>query len=233
MKKTIKIITLATAALAAASAAQADWNYDGDIVLGFSRGTGNDVLFNLGPASGLPTGGAGVDLSSLINNSLLADFTGSFKFGAAASDWTSSIIYSTDVPGGGIPAAINGGNFNTAAASLYNTGGLITGGDSATVAFTDPAGWTGNMVPTPDLSGSGFWSAYGDVNGTFGSSPTILDFYKAADTMPVEMLGTFTLSRDGADFSLGYVSVVPEPTTFGLLAGAGLLVLSLRRRFSK
>ncbi len=234
MKNTLYTMALVTAALAAVSGAQAQtWNYDGDIVLGFSRGTGNDVLFNLGRASGLASG----DLSSYIDDALLAanGYTTGFKFGAAASDWSNSVLYSSKPSGAPAPAEVNGG-FTVPAAALFNTGAFIVGpGNSATAPFSDLNGWTKNMVTPEDLSGSGFWTAYGDVNATYSGSPTVLDFYSAVDTMPVEQIGTFTLSNVDGDFSLSYAAFtpVPEPSTVGLLAGAGLLALGLRRRLAK
>jgi hypothetical protein len=42
-------------------------------------------------------------------------------------------------------------------------------------------------------------------------------------------LGTFTLDNTGTVT----FNAVPEPSAYGIIAGAGLLVVSLRNRFSK
>jgi hypothetical protein len=49
-----------------------------------------------------------------------------------------------------------------------------------------------------------------------------------------EDIGTFTINAntDTVSFTGADVSAVPEPSTYGLLAGAGLLVVALRRNFS-
>ena len=67
----------------------------------------------------------------------------------------------------------------------------------------------------------------------------VLDLWKdtvtAAGTTGWAYQGNFTLDLSGANPSLIWdaASAVPEPATYGLCAGAGLLVLSLRNQFRR
>src|SRR5262249_44719333 len=62
-----------------------------------------------------------------------------------------------------------------------------------------------------------------------------LDLFRATQANGVfSFYGTLSLNLSGTSFGITYdpVSAVPEPSTYGLLAGAGLLVVALRRKLS-
>ena len=54
-----------------------------------------------------------------------------------------------------------------------------------------------------------------------------------ADALTADDAGKYFLSTDGTDIVLNYVSAVPEPSAFGLLAGLGALALVASRRRRK
>jgi hypothetical protein len=96
--------------------------------------------------------------------------------------------------------------------------GTVSGSFTATLGNSanplrafNPAGNTGNRVLTEDL-----W------NETLPASGTAVWTYQ----------GFFTLDFSGSSPLVTFTSpvAVPEPSTYGILAGAGLLVLSLRRQ---
>lgn len=72
---------------------------------------------------------------------------------------------------------------------------------------------------TATLTGSSFLDLYSIVPGSGASS----------------YVGYFELQADGDLFFYGaqYSSVIPEPTTYAMLSGLGLLALALRRNFRK
>ena len=54
-----------------------------------------------------------------------------------------------------------------------------------------------------------------------------------ADALTAEDAGKYFLSTDGTNIVLNYVSAIPEPSAFGLLAGLGALALVASRRRRK
>lgn len=90
----------------------------------------------------------------------------------------------------------------------YNVGG-------ATVFF----GSNSTEANTGTLTGSSFLDLYDSAFGSGNST----------------YLGYFELQADGDLFFYGaqYSSVIPEPTTYAMLSGLGLLALALRRNFRK
>ncbi|HEX4265943.1 MAG TPA: PEP-CTERM sorting domain-containing protein [Verrucomicrobiae bacterium] len=225
MKKQTKatLIALAIAGVAATSHAAA---YNNDLIIGFSSTTGNDLLYDLGSFGSL-TPGKTWDLSSLLGS-----------YNLSTVNW--GVIGNTSVNGGnrtiyttfnGTPATVGAGTgsgINTATLSLYNNNFTTAGaGQFAQVSATDDNSWNHQTInPTTD---SDYVTAYENPNrGGTGA----INFYsaKANSTDPVQDQ-FFTLDSSGI-VTFG-TAAVPEPSTYGLFAGAGLLAVCLRNQFRR
>jgi len=253
MKRINKMALAAIAATALAASAQAQYiSGNNDLLLGFTTtASTGDLAIDLGSFSSLPSGvdlntsgntGFGSDAAlktalgqnGLSLNSLIWGVVG----GNAGNAPASYNIYSTvahgvafpHLPAAGIPIAM--GDVDTLGLS-------ITSGRSAIV---DPTLGNGNSVTEVMHNAGGSALLQTDwtdptttTSGTFSSGGTqyaVEDlYYQQKGQVGGTLEGTFTLGSDG---SFVYNAVaVPEPATFGLLGGFGLLLLALRRQFAR
>ena len=230
MKRFVKSTLLTTAAIAMVATARAQVYVSCDLVIGFTGGAANDVLFDLGAGTSLPTSGS-LNLSSFLNSSLLqandyASLAGKFV-GVIGDKPTpggttgNQGIWSTTVHSGPAPATLgNLSAFNAAKLSVDSTGGLIDGSGSPANSFvidkTDPNSWNSNVK---NGGINTFVSNYGDPNVQFSGSSTVLDlWYEKWQDAPQgpTLLGSLTL---GSDYSLTFNAVpVPEPNSYGVFA---------------
>ena len=88
------------------------------------------------------------------------------------------------------------------------------------------------------INGNG--TALEDITALFNDSITAefaglstYDDSLDADALTADDAGKYFLSTDGTDIVLNYVSAIPEPSAFGLLAGLGALALVASRRRRK
>ena len=220
-------------------AAQAQYS-SGDLVVGFTSGAGNDLVYDLGKVSNFTDG------ETWNLNSALTSSPGSFStlgnlnwggVGAISLGLSSSLktVYSTVPTGQGTPVSIsNTTTFNGIRTSIDTIGQFITSGPAGIDPASDPASWNGETI----VGGSGtFFNNYGsatpnDPNSTtpasFTSGAVVEDLYAVkSDNTAGQLLGTFTFDSTGTlTFS---ASAVPEPSTLGLL-GMAALGLALRKR---
>lgn len=231
------LATIGTAIVASAHAQYAN----GDLIIGFTSGAGNDVVYDVGAFSSLFNGETWnlnptltTTPGSYANlNNLNWGLVGAQSLGLSGSLKT---VYST-VPHGqaSIPANVpSSGTFATVATAVNTIGQFITTGPAGTDAASDAASWNGETI----VGGSGtYFNVYGsatlsDPNSTtpasFTSGAVAEDLYgvKANNTAGT-LLGTFTFDSTG---TLTF-SAVPEPSTCSLFAAMAFLILAVRRRF--
>ena len=237
----------AAAALAlATSAAQAQYS-SGDLVVGFTSGSGNDLVYDLGKYSTL-TDGQSWNLNSALTSSP-GSYTslGNLNFGVVGAlslglSGSAKTVYSTVPTAQGAPVSIpNTTTFNGIRTSVDTIGQFITSGPAGIDAASDPASWNGETI----VGGSGtFYNNYGSATqndpnsttpATFTFGAVVEDLYGAkADNTPATLLGTFTFDSSGTlTFN---ATAVPEPSALSLLGGLGLFMIVARRRlgfFSK
>jgi hypothetical protein len=113
--------------------------------------------------------------------------------------------------------------------TMVNGLGLSAGG-SASVAQTDPNSWFNNVLDP--LNPNTFVSKTGrNPNGGDTTASTLYeDLYRATPSGAFTYLGYFAVDSSGLVFTPSAFVPVPEPTTYGLIAGSGLLLLTLRRQ---
>jgi hypothetical protein len=109
--------------------------------------------------------------------------------------------------------------------------------------------WTANIAKAPGVAGTAINSfasvlptSANPMSAIGASDTTVLDlWYESANAQgnPTawQYVGELSLGLSGASAVFNFdpadeVVAVPEPTTFGLLAGVGLLALSIRRQIS-
>jgi hypothetical protein len=215
MKNRFKYALLAASALAVAASAQAAYS-SGDLLIGFTGGS-SDFIYDLGKVTSL-TSGETWSLGSALGT----------QFGVVgASAPASGFIYATSAD-----SAENGyvlsANYSQAKANIATIAGTLTlAGQSRTTTPGDTTGWTYQTSQPAGTPGNILQNNLFDPNVSVGSTAYL--FQNAAQTAALAD-GSFTY-----DTSSGMVTytAVPEPATFSLLGGLGLLALALRRHLVK
>lgn len=224
MKKLYKAALLAALGLASVSAVQAA-TYNGDLVVGFTLQTGNDLVYDLGSLSSL-----GASHSWSLGSLFTTTFGGgydinSLNWGVVGTQVNKQVGYITL---GSL--SLNQADLNAmyaGAAGLEAGFPTVGAGTHIAIVNSDDNSWNqqtlngakptqlDNSLGNPNLTGTGSSDLIKYLNDTTSSTE-----------------GTFTLDGTGTlSFASATVVAVPEPTTYGLLAGAGLLVVSLRKQF--
>jgi hypothetical protein len=242
MKRSIRITMQAAAVLALATGAARAQYTSGDLLVGFTSGGGNDLVYDLGRFS-VMTDGQTWELGTSLTNSpgsytslgnLNWGVVGALSLGLSSSLKT---VYSTGPTGQGAPVQVpNTTTFNGIRTSVDTIGQFITSGPAGIDAANDAASWNGETI----VGGTGtYYNNYGSAtlnnpNSTTPASFTfgtvVEDLYGVkADNTAGSLLGTFTFDSSGTlTFN---AAAVPEPTTLTLvMGGLGGLVFASRRR---
>jgi len=250
MKNLYKAALLAALGLISVTAAQAQSASgtinNNDLVLGFTstvNGVSQDYILDLGQIPTAPnTQLGGISLSAfnsifganLANGQVNAGIVGGLPSG------TQDVITST-LQGAGAPSVSpSKGNISGAA-------GTVSGLQLGAVSQSSSASFFQNIAETPSTAGAAANSFAGYLASnplsTIGTSETLtLDLYKdtfsgKTGTTGWSFIGDIALDLSGPTLSAVFdptsTAAVPEPATYGMLAGAGLLAVSLRRQVSR
>lgn len=245
-KKLYKVALLAALGLGGITAAQAQ-----DALLGFNDagGTGNDYVIDLGAGSQFtPT--ATLNLSSLFNASTFNTAFGatpdiSLAAGLAGQVGGATLIqsYAGGTPAQNLPSGTP--TPSQLSVSFAAASGIALGYYSSASAPTTGSAWSANIAQSTSLGGlnggTSLGNNTGNPMGSFSSGDLTLALYestkggtlRAPTASPWTEVGTLDVNLNSDSITYTGVAAVPEPTTYGLLAGAGLLIVSLRNKFSR
>jgi hypothetical protein len=207
--------------------------------------TGDDYVIDLGAYTDFTTTST---FSTSISSAL---FTEAFGGDAnALNDVAVGAVAAGTISGNDTYTYATGSPTLPSSAAKYNEGhnaatSIPTGVYAASGSSSSPT-WDYLVAQGPtetDQSGTGVSSQFGSVEDSLVNGDVTLTLYESLQTSPLSKgsafteLGTLTIDANstgaGAD-TITYNGVnasVPEPTTYGLCAGAGLLMLALRRQF--
>jgi len=255
------VVGFAFAGLSAHAQTAINYN-DGDLILAFSQAAANDdVEVDIGNLSNLQSlsGGSTYNLGNFSADLTAAGASiNNLSFSVIGQLFGQSTYLSQKQSGANPntpPANLSALNYSTAngkvlaiegldgtSATSQTTTGLLpwsqANGNSTTTALIPNA----NHSSYSFITKSGFTGAPPNVKNTTPASFTgslVSDLFTydqaAAGTgNPSVYDGYFTLQSSGElDFTSATVTAVPEPATYGLLAGAGLLLVSFRKQVNR
>jgi len=249
--KNYKLALLAALGLASVVTTQAQ-----DLLLGFNDANGpttaqNDYVIDLGvTTSQLLSDAAGAggtyNLGAVINaNSFNSAFSSD---GNAANEVAAGIVGTTYPSGSPVTIAITGSSVPTTftSGSAFNTAGAAAAGVPTGVYASNGqsavnTGWTFLVAQSPTQAGSNpngtsIASLTSNPMGTLPSDVLTIGLYEATrggsglhpTAGAFSEVGTFTINASTDNVS--FTAAVPEPSTYGVLAAGGLLIVSLRRQ---
>jgi len=199
--------SLTALALAASGFSALAATYNSDLIVGFTDGVGNDLIYDLGPASALADG------QQWNLTARLATFTLSGVNWGVAGCATVGGVRTTWVTTSGtdpllIPNTSAWGKINTAVSSIYTTLVNPGAGQYASILPSDANSW--NQQTINGSLATQYYNVYQNPNlvGT-----TCANFYRAAspNVAPV-LLGTFCLGANGVLTFHTVSAVKPAPT---------------------
>lgn len=223
-----------------------------------NNGGNTEFTVNLGPQSTFA--GPNYDLSSFVSSFSSYNYAGALSLnigvvggqnGQGGLSGTGNDVYTTTLRQGTSDytlAGTEGAPGNHPSNSLIANAGGITGGFSGygvNVATSDSTSFTSNVAQDPSTAGTavntfvGYLGQAANPLQTMTGDTIVLDLWKDTVTSSSgnsgwQYQGTLTFDRSGATPTLTWdAAPVPEPSTLTLFTGAGLLGLSLRRRFGR
>lgn len=212
---------MAAAAFAAVASTRAA-TYSGDLLIGFTSQSGNDFILDLGQASALTSGTR--DLSSQLAGFNLSTVNwgviGDKNIGGVRNAWTTF----ASGPAAPIPNSAAWATIDTATKSIYQNFAVGGANDQFNIASTDDNSW--NQQTINGTLTTQYHNAYENPNNVGAGTANLYNLI--ANGSAANLFGTFSLSSSG----ILTITAVPEPSTYGVLAGMGLLALSLRRQFA-
>jgi len=249
MNKTYKLALLAALGLASVTAAKAQYN-DGDLLIGFATST-TDYVIDLGqvPSSANTLLGT-IDLSTAFGSTPLtagisvgiigSDPDGVINPSGAQTVWTST-LRTGNAPTSGT-AGTESKPQSVSSATVENSSLIPVGTAQGQTGVSDGgAAWSEEIAASSTANGTDHsnWGAnLGNPTKALTSSPLTLDIWSTTDANSVNAFtytgdAQITLNGSTATVVWDPVAAVPEPSTYGLFAGAGMLLVGLRRQFSR
>jgi hypothetical protein len=233
MKSSYKLALLAALGLASVTAAHAQAYNDGsstqpgDLIVGvYQPGATSTEVIDLGAFTSLVNGQTWNLSSGLSTAGITLSSTGFFGVvGDFSNPSGADSVYSTLA--NGTPSKING---NSAFSSIDSGFSTIAIGPESIGSQNLSGGndWKTSADPTVSGTAAASLGYSPDVAVTSGAKLWTINDDNSAPTLD----GTFTLNTTSDVLTFNAVAV-PEPTTYGLVAGAGLLIVSLRGKFSR
>lgn len=238
-----KLALLAALGLVTVTSAQAG---SSDFLLGFNDAAGpsaaqNDLVIDLGVASQFTANSTFSTSFSGFSAAYSADGNALNDVAAGVVEgFTGAYPKTLFVTALSTPPSIGSSAFNNAAAVAQSP----TIGEYGSASTS---GWTYNIAASPTAPGTS--ATAGDVADQTHSNPLqslssgIVTENLFEVTKPSSLgtpsawseIGTFTIdaNADTVSYTGANVAAVPEPATYGLLSGAGMLLLGLRRQFTR
>jgi hypothetical protein len=250
MKNTYKFALVAALGIATATGAQAS-----DLLLGFNDAAGpasahNDLVIDVGSLSSYTATTAFVLANGTYNAAFFNQFAATFgsdanyanhvaagAVGGSTTPGASALVQTA--PNGGLPAWTS-----SSSAAFLNAAGEAQSPVVGEYASAGPGagmyGWSQVIAASPTVQGSapGGNLAGNSVNpmATLSGGVLVEQLYESTGSgsrgftpSSWSPLGTLTIDMNAQ--TITYIgTAVPEPSTYGLLAGAGLLVVALRRQ---
>ena len=228
MNKLYKAVLLATLGLAGMATARAA-DYNGDLLIGFTSGTGNDLIYDLGAASSLSDGQTW-DLTSLLTgynlNTVNWGVIGDVNFGGVRTAWITTEGAATP---NSIPSLAAWSPIYLATKAIYQNFDTAGSGQFQLVDSTFASSWNQETTINGLGNSGSYISNEGNPNVTGPTSANV--FGMVANGSAPSLAGNFSLDNTGVlTFS---VSQVPEPGAASLIGGGALLLLALRNKFRR
>lgn len=238
MKNSYKAILLAALGLSAVSAAQAQ-----EMLLGMTDTSGNASAHN----------------DYVIDLGAYTQFTATATLGGSINSGTVNTAYGSVDPNYLNDVAVGAVTGNNSPKFIYQTGSFVSpltateiGSAGSLVsavavgeyASSSSSGWSANVETDSSNVGANNGTS-GSISGDTGllmhnlSSGIVTETLfsgtvSGLSTVHESTLGTLTVNLNNDTWSFqGANASVPEPATYGLLAGAGLLVIGLRNQFTR
>lgn len=256
MKRITTAGALVAGALLASQAAHANTFVGNDVYMGFQNSSASDdYILNLGTLSSIVGQSSVVNLSSDFSSS---DFGSVYNGGSgttlaavvgAANNVNDSFGTETRTSNFGDPGVA--GSTGPTTLEHYSQDSTVYADLSSIAAPATTGGsldstksWSAKVGPT-EATGN-FYSATGfNPNSAITTSSVLYeDLYLSTDTQsnprsdagaPYVYEGYFTIDFTGSTPDVTFTGAdvaVPEPATYGILAGVGVLVLALRRQLT-
>jgi len=237
MKNSIKL-ALAAVVLSAATWAQAAPYVNGDLLIGFNTGpSGSDYIADLGNVNSL-TPGQQWNLGTLFGFPLFSAGNPN-RFGAFAYDQTTETVWTT-ASGALAPTALGTGTPGAGGSIIVLANAGVPGNNNAiqanqariTAVSSDSfQGNFYNQAINNTISGNLLTTlGYPDTLAVPSSTTTLMRFWQQNYNESVLQDNYFTYNTASGMLQFG---PVPEPSTYALFGGFGVLALLFRRRFAK